>query len=57
MKNEVLKLLDASIIYPVVDSKRVSLTHVGPKKSRVIVMENQKWALAYKNCDKLAYMH
>ena len=32
VKNEVLKLLDAGIIYPVADSKWVSPTQVVPKK-------------------------
>ncbi|XP_062102860.1 uncharacterized protein LOC133813692 [Humulus lupulus] len=45
VKNEVLKLLDADIIYPVVDSKWVSPTQVVPKKSGVTVVENEKGAL------------
>ena len=45
VKNEVLKLLDAGIIYPVADSKWVSLTQVVPKKSGVTVVENEKGLL------------
>nr|GEU54026.1 reverse transcriptase domain-containing protein [Tanacetum cinerariifolium] len=32
IKAEVIKLLDARLIYPISDSPRVSLVHVGPKK-------------------------
>ena len=45
VKNEVLKLLDAGIIYPIADSKWVSPTQVVPKKSGVTVVENEKGAL------------
>ena len=45
VKNEVLKLLDAGIIYPIADSKWISPTQVVPKKSGVTVVENEKWAL------------
>jgi hypothetical protein len=37
---EVVKLLDAGIIYPISDSKWVSPTQVVPKKSGIIVVEN-----------------
>jgi hypothetical protein len=37
---EVVKLLDASIIYPILDSKWISPTQVVPKKSDLIVVEN-----------------
>ncbi|XP_038974777.1 uncharacterized protein LOC120106013 [Phoenix dactylifera] len=40
VKNEVLKLLDAGIIYPIADSKWVSPTQVVPKKSGVTVVKN-----------------
>ena len=39
---EVLKLLDAGIIYPISDSKWVSPTQVVPKKSGITVVENEK---------------
>ena len=41
VRTEVLKLLDMGIIYPVVDSKWVSLTQVVPKKSRITVVKNE----------------
>ena len=46
VKNEVLKLLDASIICLIVDNKWVSPTQVVPKKSGVTVVENNKGALS-----------
>ena len=39
---EVLKLLQASIIYPISDSNLVSPTQVVPKKSRVTTVHNEK---------------
>jgi len=42
VKNEVIKLLDNGIIYPISDSKWVSPTQVVPKKSRVTVITNEK---------------
>ena len=41
VRGEVLKLLDAGIIYPISDSKWVSPTQVVPKKSRVTVVKNE----------------
>ena len=41
VKNEVIKLLDAGIIYPISDSKQVSPTRVVPKKSRMTVVKNE----------------
>jgi hypothetical protein len=38
--NEVVKLLDAGIIYPISDSKWISPTQVVPKKSGLIVVKN-----------------
>ena len=40
VKNDVIKLLDAGIIYPISDSKWVSLTQVVPKKSGITVVKN-----------------
>jgi hypothetical protein len=40
VKNEVIKLLDAGIIYPISDSKWVSPIQVVPKKSGIIVVKN-----------------
>ena len=45
VKTKVLKLLDAGIIYPISDSKWVSLTQVVPKKSEIIVVKNEKCEL------------
>jgi hypothetical protein len=42
VKKEVLKLLDARIIYHVPHSKWVSPVQVVPKKGRVMVVENSK---------------
>ncbi|XP_052172242.1 uncharacterized protein LOC127788168 [Diospyros lotus] len=41
VRGEVLKLLDAGIIYPISDSKWVSPTQVVPKKSGVTVIANE----------------
>jgi hypothetical protein len=41
VKNEVIKLLDNEIIYPISDSKWVSPTQVVPKKSGVTVITNE----------------
>jgi hypothetical protein len=41
VKNEVIKLLDNGIIYPISDSKWVSPTQVVPKKSGVTVITNE----------------
>ena len=40
--NEVLKLLQAGIIYPISDSPWVSPTQVEPKKSGVTIVQNEK---------------
>ena len=45
VRGEVLKLLDAGIIYPISDSKWVSPTQVVPKKSGVTVVKNDKGEL------------
>jgi len=42
VKNEVIKLLNNRIIYPISNSKWVSPTQVVPKKSRVTVITNEK---------------
>ena len=41
IRNEVLKLLDIRIIYPISDSKWVSPTQVVPKKFGVTVVKNE----------------
>ena len=42
VKNEVIKLLNNGIIYPIFDSKWVSPTQVVPKKFRVTMITNEK---------------
>jgi len=42
VKKEVLKLLDAGVIYPIYDSKWVSPVQVVPKKGGLIVIKNDK---------------
>lgn len=42
VKRDVLKLLDAEIIYQISDSTWVSPVHVVPKKGCVTVVENDK---------------
>ncbi|XP_075499729.1 uncharacterized protein LOC142538253 [Primulina tabacum] len=41
VKKEVIKLLDAGMIFSISDSKWVSHVHVVPKKGRIIVVENE----------------
>ena len=42
VKKEVVKWLDAGIIYPISDSQWISPTQVVPKKSGITVVENEK---------------
>ena len=42
VRNEVLKLLEVGIIYPISDISWVSLTHVVPKKSRITMVKNDE---------------
>ena len=42
VRNEILKLLEAGIIYPVADSQWVSLVHCVPKKGGITVVPNDK---------------
>ncbi|RVW61855.1 Retrovirus-related Pol polyprotein from transposon 17.6 [Vitis vinifera] len=42
VRGEVLKLLQAGILYPISDSLWVSPTQVVPKKSRITVIQNEK---------------
>ncbi|GKC22303.1 reverse transcriptase domain-containing protein [Tanacetum coccineum] len=41
IKKEVIKLLDAGLIYPISDSPWVSLVHCVPKKGGITVIENE----------------
>jgi len=45
VRNEVIKLLDNGIIYPISDRKWVSPTQVVPKKSGVTMITNEKTEL------------
>jgi hypothetical protein len=45
VRGEVVKLLDAGIIYPISDSKWVSPIHVVPKRAGVTVMQNKEGEL------------
>ncbi|TQE03983.1 hypothetical protein C1H46_010354 [Malus baccata] len=40
VRNEVMKLLDAGMIYPISDSKWISPTQVVPKRSGITVVKN-----------------
>ena len=42
VNKEVIKLLDNRIIYPISDSKWVSVVHVVPKKSGITVVANEE---------------
>ena len=42
VKKEILKLLDAGIIYPISDSTWISTVHVMPKKGGITVVRNEK---------------
>ena len=42
VRKEILKLLEAAIIYPIVDSQWVSPIHCLPKKGGIIVVPNDK---------------
>lgn len=47
VKKEVLKLLEAGMIYPISDSSWVSPVHVVPKKGGMTVVANEKNELMY----------
>ncbi len=42
VRNEILKLLEAGIIYPVADSRWVSLVHCVPKKGGITIVPHDK---------------
>jgi hypothetical protein len=57
VRNEVLKLLDAGIIYPIADSRWVTPIHYVPKKGGIIVVPNennelipQRVVVGYRMC-------
>ncbi|GKA69324.1 reverse transcriptase domain-containing protein, partial [Tanacetum coccineum] len=50
IKKEVIKLLDAGLIYPISDSSWVSLVHCMPKKGGMTVVENEDNELIPTRC-------
>ena len=42
VRNEILKLLEASMIYPIADSRCVSPVHCVPKKGGITIVPNDK---------------
>jgi hypothetical protein len=57
VRNEVLKLLDAGIIYPIADSRWVSHVHCVPKKGGITIVPNdsnelipQRVVVGYRIC-------
>ena len=57
VRNEILKLLDAGIIYPIADSRWVSPVHCVPKKGGMTVVANdnnelipQRTVVGYRMC-------
>jgi hypothetical protein len=57
VRNKVLKLLDAGIIYPITDSRWVSPVHCVPKKEGITVVPNennelipQRVVVGYRMC-------
>ena len=42
VKKEIIKRLDAGVIYPISDSKWVSPVHVVPKKGGITIVKNEK---------------
>jgi hypothetical protein len=53
VRNEVLKLLDAGIIYPIVDSRWVSHVHCVPKKGGITIVPNENNELIPQRSTKL----
>lgn len=51
VRTEILKLLEAGIIYPITDSRWVILVHCVPKKGGITLMI--KMNLFHKNCNWL----
>ena len=41
VKAEILKLFDAGVIYPIMDSKWVAPIHVVPKKTGITLVKNK----------------
>lgn len=56
IKREVLKLLDAGIIYQICHSKRVSPVHVVPNKRGVTIIQNEKGESVVKHIENRRHM-
>jgi hypothetical protein len=54
LKKEVIKLLDAGIIYPVPHSEWVSPVHCVPKKGGLTVVKDEERIDTAKNRDRVA---
>ena len=48
VRTEILELLEAGIIYPIVDSRWVSPVHCVPKKGGITIVPNDKMNLFHK---------
>ena len=48
VRTEILKLLEACIIYPIADSRWVSLVHCVPKKGGITVLIPQRIVTGYR---------
>ena len=48
VRNEILKLLEAGIIYPIADSRWASPVHCVPKKGGITIIPNDKMNLSRK---------
>ncbi|GJT15465.1 reverse transcriptase domain-containing protein [Tanacetum coccineum] len=53
IKQEVIKLLDAGLIYPISDSPWVSPVHCVPKKGGITVVKNEENELTFKGLETL----
>ena len=52
VRTEILKLLEAGIIYPIADSEWVSHVHCVPKKGGITVVPNDKMSLFHKELSR-----
>ena len=52
VRTKILKLLEAGIIYPIVDSRWVSPVHCVPKKGSITIVPNDKNEVFHKELSK-----
>lgn len=57
VKNEVLKLLDTRVIYPISDNKQVSQVQVVSKKIEITVIENQERESFNQSAEQVESLH